>query len=152
MERVEVPSQYGVPTRFLEWDVVERRLADAHHYWLATVRPDGRPHVVPLDGVWLDGAWYFGGSSTTVRHRNLVANRRVAMHLEDAAGATIVEGECAVTKPSSETANALVAASKAKYGYSVPVEVYLGGVWCLEPTRVLAWSNFTEDATRFAFG
>ena len=29
------------------WPEARRRLAEADTYWLATVRPDGRPHVVP---------------------------------------------------------------------------------------------------------
>ena len=35
-----------------DWDDVERRLTDAQLYWLVTVRADGRPHAVPLCGVW----------------------------------------------------------------------------------------------------
>src|SRR6266540_2908636 len=34
-------------------------------YWLATVRPDGRPHVMPILGLWQDGAFYFITSETT---------------------------------------------------------------------------------------
>ena len=41
------------------------------HYWLATVRRDGTPHVVPVDGMWLDGGCYFGGDPATVHIRNL---------------------------------------------------------------------------------
>src|ERR671932_1075929 len=45
-----------------------RRLAEATTYWLGTVRPDGRPHVVPVLSVWLDGALYFCAGATTTRH------------------------------------------------------------------------------------
>jgi Pyridoxamine 5'-phosphate oxidase len=31
---------------------------DRHTFWLATVRPDGRPHVMPLGVLWVDGALY----------------------------------------------------------------------------------------------
>jgi nitroimidazol reductase NimA-like FMN-containing flavoprotein (pyridoxamine 5'-phosphate oxidase superfamily) len=64
------------------------------HYWLATTRPDGRPHVVPLDGLWLDDAWFFGGSAETVKSRNLKANPRAVVHLDDSERAVIVEGRC----------------------------------------------------------
>jgi Pyridoxamine 5'-phosphate oxidase len=64
------------------------------HYWLATTRPDGRPHVVPLDGLWLDDAWFFGGSAETVKYRNLKANPRAVVHLDDSERAVIVEGRC----------------------------------------------------------
>ncbi len=127
------------------------RLADARHYWLATVRPDGRPHVVPLDGLWLDDRRYFGGSPTTVKHRNLLSSPVVTMHLEDGEAAVIVEGSCAIVKPPLETAVRLSEASQAKYGYGPPPAAYLGGVWVLTPTRVLAWTDLTADATRFVF-
>ena len=42
-----------------EWDKALADLQGAEVYWLSTVRPDGRPHVTPLLGVWLDDALYF---------------------------------------------------------------------------------------------
>ena len=146
-----MPVEYGAPSRLLDWEQVVARLTEATHYWLATVRPDGRPHVVPLDGLWVDARWYFGGVATTVKHANLLANPRVAMHLEDGRSAVIVEGTCAIEVPAQEAAEGLVAASKAKYGYAPPVEAYLSGVWALSPRRVMAWTDLTVDATRFVF-
>jgi len=58
-----------------DWRTVERRLeepAKAQTYWLATVRPDGRPHVMPLIGIWDDGAFYFVTGESTRKGRNLV--------------------------------------------------------------------------------
>ena len=37
----------------MPWAEAERRLTASHDYWCATVRPDGRPHVMPVWGVWL---------------------------------------------------------------------------------------------------
>jgi nitroimidazol reductase NimA-like FMN-containing flavoprotein (pyridoxamine 5'-phosphate oxidase superfamily) len=42
----------------MAWEEARRRLARAHWYWLATVRPDERPHAMPLLAVWLNGALY----------------------------------------------------------------------------------------------
>jgi hypothetical protein len=151
VEQLAIPPAYGTPSRLLAWDVVDARLGSALHYWLATVRPDGRPHVVPSDGLWVDGRWYFGGSDTTVKHRNLLANPRAVVHLEDAGAAVIVEGTCRMEKPSPEGAAVLAAASEEKYGFGPPASVYLGGVWALGPARVLAWTDLTVDATRFLF-
>lgn len=39
-----------------EWARARGDLQDARVYWLSTVRPDGRPHVTPLLGIWLGGA------------------------------------------------------------------------------------------------
>jgi nitroimidazol reductase NimA-like FMN-containing flavoprotein (pyridoxamine 5'-phosphate oxidase superfamily) len=151
VEQLAIPPEYGSPSHLLSWDAVDTRLAEALHYWLATVRPDGRPHAVPLDGLWLDAKWYFGGSPRTVKHRNLLANPRATLHLEDAASAVIVEGACQVITPDAETAEHLSQSSRAKYGYGPSPSVYLEGVWQLQPTRVMAWTDLTSDPTRFLF-
>ena len=45
-------------------------------YWLATVRGDGRPHVMPLLGLWLDDAFYFITGETTGKGKNLAGDPR----------------------------------------------------------------------------
>ena len=150
-ELLELPKEYGTPERPLEWEDVRARLLDAHHYWLATVRPDGRAHVVPLDGIWLDDRWFFGGSAETVKHRNLSADPRAVLHLEDAQHAVIVEGVCELAFPEGQLAGRLSELSRAKYGYGPDPASYAKGVWCLRPERVLSWERFPQDATRFVF-
>ncbi len=150
-ESMRLPEAYGKPTELLSWSTVTERLEMALHYWLATTRLDGRPHVVPVDGMWLDAACYFGGDPATVHARNLEANRRAAIHLDDSEAATIVEGVAEVHQPTAAFARELDAAAKRKYGYSPGVDVYLGGVWRLRPTRVLAWTVLYRDATCFRF-
>ena len=54
-----------------DWDDVAQRLSDAQLYWLVTVRTDGRPHAVPLCGVWRDGAFYFCTGEQEQKMRNL---------------------------------------------------------------------------------
>lgn len=61
------------------WETVERLLADAQLYWIITVRADGRPHAVPLVGVWQDGAFAFCTGPDEQKQRNLDANDRVAV-------------------------------------------------------------------------
>lgn len=151
VERLRLPEGYGTPSKLLGWDGVAARLEGAAHYWLATVRPDGRPHVVPLDGIWLAGRWYFGGSPAAVKQRNLEANPQASLHLEDPGAAVIVEGRCAFEQPTTAVTEQLAAASKTKYGYAPPASSYLPGVWVLIPSRVMAWTDLTVDATRFVF-
>ena len=43
-------------------------------YWLATVRPDGRPHVAGVGALWLDGTFYFTSGERTRKSRNLAEN------------------------------------------------------------------------------
>jgi hypothetical protein len=73
------------------------------------------------------------------------------VHLSDAMRAVIVEGLASWRVLASSDARRLAAASNAKYGYAPPLRAYTSGVWVLEPRRVLAWTNFPQDATRFDF-
>jgi general stress protein 26 len=57
-----------------EWARARGDLQDAGVYWLSTVRPDGRPHVTPLLGIWLDGALYFCTGPDERKARNLAQN------------------------------------------------------------------------------
>jgi hypothetical protein len=43
-------------------------------FFVATVRPDGRPHTAGVGAVWVDDALYFVGGPGTRRSRNLAAN------------------------------------------------------------------------------
>lgn len=64
------------------WAEARKRLETPERdrtYWLATVRPDGRPHVMPILGLWQDGASYFITGETTRKGRNLAVNPRCVM-------------------------------------------------------------------------
>jgi nitroimidazol reductase NimA-like FMN-containing flavoprotein (pyridoxamine 5'-phosphate oxidase superfamily) len=54
-----------------EWARGRRDLQDAQVYWLTTVRPEGRPHVTPLLGIWFDGALYFCTGPSERKAKNL---------------------------------------------------------------------------------
>jgi len=54
-----------------DWRDIDARLAAAQLYWLVTVRRDGRPHAVPLCGVWHDGAFFFCTGDAEQKMRNL---------------------------------------------------------------------------------
>jgi hypothetical protein len=43
-------------------------------FFVATVRPDGRPHSAGVGALWVDDALYFVGGPGTRRSRNLAAN------------------------------------------------------------------------------
>jgi general stress protein 26 len=64
-------SDDAIPT---PWEQGRRELQDAEIYWLSTVRPDGRPHVTPLLGIWLNGALYFCTGANERKAKNLAHN------------------------------------------------------------------------------
>jgi pyridoxine/pyridoxamine 5'-phosphate oxidase len=43
-------------------------------YWLATTRPDGRPHVTGVGALWVDGLFYFTSGAGTRKSQNLAEN------------------------------------------------------------------------------
>ena len=61
------------------WSVVEERLENPERprtYWLATVRPNGAPHLMPVIGMWLDGALHLVIGPGTRKGRNLATEPR----------------------------------------------------------------------------
>lgn len=153
VDKPEFPAEYGKPKERLAWPDVEKRLAEARQYWIASTRPDGRPHVIPRDGMWIDGALYYGGSPETVHHRNVTQNPNVVVHIGDGWEAFIVEGALEIEIPSAEKAQRLSDEMFGKYPVygRLDPKTFASGVAVLKPTRVLAWTDFTKNATRFRF-
>lgn len=162
MGRPEVPDGYGVNEEgpYLQWDDVEDWLVEATEYWLATTRPDGRPHVVPRWGVWLDEKFWYDGSPETRHARNLAANPACALHLESGTTVTIVEGQSFPSEPiTGELGERLAAEYGRKYeklGYAPGPDAWsgedAGGMRVLTPKTAIAWSKFPTDMTRYRFG
>ena len=102
------------------WAEARGRLEGADFYWLATVRPDGRPHVAPVLAVWADGALHFVAGSSTRKARNLARASRCVITVDSGALHLVVEGEA--TKVSDEARLRRVAAVYAsKYDWHVEV-------------------------------
>jgi hypothetical protein len=153
VERLDIPAEYGNPTELLSWSDVRADLEAARVYWLASARSDGRPHVVPRDGMWIDDALYYGGAASTVHARNVASNPNVVAHVGGGQDAIIVEGIVEIERPDEAGAARLADASYAKYPEygRMDSSVYAGGVQVLRPRRVLAWKTLFVDATRFRF-
>ena len=76
----DLDPRFGSPgAKAVSWALARRRLRDAEVLWLSTVRSDGRPHVVPLIAVWLDGALYFSTGEGEQKVKNLASNPRVTI-------------------------------------------------------------------------
>jgi hypothetical protein len=119
----------------------------ARNYWVGTIGLDGRPHVVPVWGVWLDETLYFGGGPDTRWSRNLAVNPQVAVHLESGDDVVIQEGRVErITDPQHPLVTAIDDAYEAKYQmrHGIPF-------WILRPRLVFAWSKFPDNATRWVF-
>ena len=153
------------------WPDVERQLTDAQLYWIVTVRADGRPHAVPLVGVWHAGAFAFCTGAEEQKHRNLEGDPRVAVATgSTGAGAwdsgreVVVEGT-AVRVRDHDALQELADAWSAKYGddwrFAVRGEEFVelsgsgggsGGaeVYRVAPGKVLAFGG-GHGQTRYRF-
>jgi hypothetical protein len=63
----------------IPWESAVPLLEAAQMYWLSTVRPDGRPHVTPLMGLWIDNAFHFSTGETERKAKNLAQNPHVVV-------------------------------------------------------------------------
>jgi hypothetical protein len=149
-----VPRSGGT---FVEWSTVIERLTTAEAYWIVTVMPDGRPHVVPVWGtLFEDDLFLETGAPTTVKNRNLTANRNVVVHLDGANDAVIVRGVAEPIPADPAFRLRLAAAMKAKYGGDdggyepEPDRWDRGSAWRIEPESVLAWRDM-PTSTRWRF-
>jgi len=80
---------------------IEARLGRETTIWLATVRHNGRPHLVPLWFVWLDGRVYLATGAYSQKFVNMYHNQNVALALPDTASTIIIEGEAHVADRST---------------------------------------------------
>jgi general stress protein 26 len=155
--RPRFPIDYGIPkdTRgILPWSFVEERMAKAANYWVSTTRPNGAPHVRPVDGVWVDGSLCFGGSPETRWVRNLQRNPAVTVHIGGEDEVVILEGTAEfVTDSSHPVVAPQLAAAKKKYPQYYPGKrpPPFHPFWMLRPRVAFAWTlkEFPRSATRW---
>lgn len=61
-------------------DVVAHARRFEDEFYLATVSPAGEPHVVPLEGGWMDGRLYISIAASGRTGRNLAGEPRCCAH------------------------------------------------------------------------
>jgi hypothetical protein len=89
-------------------------------YWLATVRPDGRPHVMPVLGVWVDRGFYFSAGETTRKARNLAHDPRCVVTVEAEPLDLVLEGRADKVRDAA-TLQRVADAYAEVYGWRVAV-------------------------------
>jgi PPOX class probable F420-dependent enzyme len=72
---------------------IEERLRSNEMVWLTTVRPDGRPHSVPVWFLWEGATVLIWSKPNTQKIHNLRQNHSVTLALDDTKkGVVILEG------------------------------------------------------------
>lgn len=79
-------------TRTIPWDEAAERMANAGTFWLATIRPDGHPHLRPILAVWVDDALHFVSSSSARKGMNLAQDPRCTLSAETPGLDLVIEG------------------------------------------------------------
>ena len=156
VDRPGIPRDYGIAkaTEHVAWARVEKRLARDRVYWVATVGAGGRPRVRPIDGLYVDGVIYVGGSPETRWVREIGDNPHVSLHLDGLDEIVIVDGDAEVLRGvPEELAERLAAASNEKFPeYGMTAAFYTAnGAIAIRPRKVIAWTDITKDPTRFSF-
>ena len=111
---------------------VERRLQTERNLWLATVRPTGTPHLVPIWFEWVAGKIYFCTGADSVKVRNLKQNPHVAIALEDGSQPIVIEG---LAQPIERPPAAVVDEFQRKYDWNINTDGDYDQVIEIEPTK-----------------
>jgi nitroimidazol reductase NimA-like FMN-containing flavoprotein (pyridoxamine 5'-phosphate oxidase superfamily) len=136
------------PGEKLPWSRVSEVFAAARNYWIATARPDGRPHAAPVWGIWLDGIFYFSTGKESRKARNLAAIPSVAVHIEGAGGEVIILEGTAKEISNPSVLRPVWDAYKAKYNWGVESYPF----FVVRPTVAFSFlEELGDTATRWAF-
>ena len=112
MEATNLADLYHSP--LLDWSRIETRLnaglsqapgtggPDRHTCWLATINPDGSPHVTGIGALWANGSFWFETGQHTRKGRNLARDPRCTLSVATQEFDLVVAGQATlVTDPAT---------------------------------------------------
>ncbi len=143
------------------WTDASEHLGAAPTYWLATGRPDGRPHVMPVLGVWLQDAIYVATRPQSRKGKNLAQNVDCVVSVTTETVSLVVE--CVATELTDDIdLDQAADAFQVKYEWRLTVRsghayeeslpgspVY--GLYRLAPTRAFGFGPDGMTATKWIF-
>jgi PPOX class probable F420-dependent enzyme len=140
----------------LPWSWAEERLRSSRDYWVVTLWPDGRPHAMPVWGVWDDeDLFWFTSAVGSRKARNVARDPRCVVMTEDPENPVTLEGVAQIRTSRKELEHVLRLVNS-KYGTKYDLEMLRATVNAtirVRPTWAfgLATSDFTGSPTRWAF-
>jgi PPOX class probable F420-dependent enzyme len=139
-------------TGLLPWSWAEERLAASRNYWITSLWPDGRPHSMPVWGVWDGEAIWFSSGGRSRKARNLAADPRCVVATEDANEPVVIEGTAELTSDMDEIARVAELMS-AKYGGITAEFLAANATIRVQPRWAfgIAHDDFTGSPTRWVF-
>ena len=149
------PKAYFAPADagLLEWDTLIWRFATEKSYWLASA--DGKPHSMPVWGIWHDNTFKFSTSGASRKAKNLRANPFAVVHTANTEATLILECHARELIDPAELQK-FVDEYNPKYKWAFSVDDLREGVFALSPRKAFAWTGgegdaFTHTATRWTF-
>src|SRR5437879_6003104 len=94
----------------LDWATIAARLdqgipqapgdggPNRHTCWLATINPDGSPHVNGVGAIWADGAFWFETGEQSRKARNLARDPRCTISVATDAFDLVVDGDARIVR------------------------------------------------------
>jgi PPOX class probable F420-dependent enzyme len=117
MDTINLADLYGTPA--IDWATIETKLErgitqapgtggpNRFTCWLATINPDGSPHVTGVGALWVDGTWWFETGGHTRKGRNVARDPRCTLSVATHEFDLVVEGDAhRVTDPATVAAMA----------------------------------------------
>jgi PPOX class probable F420-dependent enzyme len=154
LEHADFDPAYGISAEVpdVSWEEVAQKLEASRNYWVASTRANGRPHAVPVWGLWLDGDLLFSTGRGSVTGRNVAHDPRVSVHLESGDDVVIIEGTVAEVAE-ADVLERWVEAYDAKYAFR-PDPSEAGNVtYRVVAQRAYTWleRDFLNSVARWRF-
>lgn len=154
-EALAVNPDYGLTELgpdHLQLTDVFARFGTERSWWVCTTRPDGRPHTMPVWGLYIDDRLIFSTDPKSVKADNLSRNAGIALHLESGDQVAVVEGT-AVPVTVDDIPTHFTRDYDKKYGFAVDPTEPGFGFFEVVPTKVFSWDEgkFVETAARWRF-
>ncbi len=113
------------------------RLAAERNIWVASVRPDGRPHLAPVWFAWHADRVYICTDPRSVKARNLERNGHVSLALEDGTSVVICEGRAAPVSPPWPAD--VISLFRNKYEWDITTDEQYTELFEIIPVKWLIW-------------
>jgi Pyridoxamine 5'-phosphate oxidase len=136
----------------LPWSWAEERLTASRNYWVTSLWSDGRPHSMPVWGVWDGEALWFSSARRSRKARNLAADPRCVVTTEDAKEPVVIEGSADFAQDRDVIAG-VARLMNAKYGGITVEFLMMHATIRVQPLWAfgIAHDDFTGSPTRWVF-
>jgi len=130
MKATNLADLYNSP--LLDWSAIESRLRaglsqapgtggpNRHTCWLATINPDGTPHVTGIGALWANGCFWFEIGKGTRKGKNLARDPRCTLSMAAQEFDLVVEGAATIVTDQATVAD--LAARWAAEGWPARVD------------------------------